>query len=619
MRIQLRAHANIDAALAAGRDLLAARCGGTRPSRARPPARTARAPTPAASRHAHAGGGSEDQGGQVHRRRSPGTRSSDYTDRRRPGRQGRVRPPRHRGRRRHRCRLRRGQAEERRRDDAGQEAEHHPLAAGRSRYGGRGLPSGARGRRRRSASSTTRRRVSSRARTTSTIVSDDLFQMGEKAADAMAAAIGGKGKVGYLFHDANFYVTNQRDQAFKETIEAKYPDIEIVAEQGLADPTAAEDIINAFMIKNPDLDAVYVTWAEPAEFVLAALRNSGNTHDQDRDARPLRAAGARHGEGRQRRGDRRRRGLRHRHRRSPAPPPPACSKKELPPFLAVDAIAVTKDNRQGRLVPVAPPRPAGFADRRRSDGGEAVGDLRAVDPSRYVVYVGFFLILVGFSIVLRDDGFLTTRNLLNIVQQTAPVTVMAVGMVFVLTAGEIDLSIGSIVAISALLAAMVLRDEALVPRRRHRACRRRGDRRDQRRARRLSAAAVLPGDARHHGPARRRGALADQPPVGADHQYDVQQPVRRRQAVRRAVAACSGRSPSSPSAISSIARPASARMSMRSATTPRSARAVGIRVDARPLRGDGAVAASWRRSPACSMPAGCTAPAIRSARPTSSP
>jgi ribose transport system permease protein len=87
-----------------------------------------------------------------------------------------------------------------------------------------------------------------------------------------------------------------------------------------------------------------------------------------------------------------------------------------------------------------------------------VASLKSVDPSRYVVYVGFLLILIGFSIVLRDSGFLTTRNLLNIVQQTAPVTVMAVGMVFVLTAGEIDLSIGSIVAISALLAAMVLRE-----------------------------------------------------------------------------------------------------------------------------------------------------------------
>jgi ribose transport system permease protein len=83
---------------------------------------------------------------------------------------------------------------------------------------------------------------------------------------------------------------------------------------------------------------------------------------------------------------------------------------------------------------------------------------KAVDPSRYIVYVGFILILIGFSIVLRDDGFLTTRNLLNIVQQTTPVTIMAVGMVFVLTAGEIDLSIGPIVAVSALLSAMVLRE-----------------------------------------------------------------------------------------------------------------------------------------------------------------
>jgi ribose transport system permease protein len=84
--------------------------------------------------------------------------------------------------------------------------------------------------------------------------------------------------------------------------------------------------------------------------------------------------------------------------------------------------------------------------------------LKNPDPSRYVIYVGFLAIFVVFSIVLRDDGFATASNLLNIVQQTAPVTVMAVGMVFVLTAGEIDLSIGSIVAIAALLAAVVLRD-----------------------------------------------------------------------------------------------------------------------------------------------------------------
>ncbi len=78
--------------------------------------------------------------------------------------------------------------------------------------------------------------------------------------------------------------------------------------------------------------------------------------------------------------------------------------------------------------------------------------------SRYVIYVGFLLILAVFSILLRNEGFATPGNLVNIVQQTTPVTVMAVGTVFVLTAGEIDLSIGSTVAVSALLAALVLRN-----------------------------------------------------------------------------------------------------------------------------------------------------------------
>ncbi|MDB5556464.1 MAG: LacI family transcriptional regulator [Rhizobium sp.] len=110
------------------------------------------------------------------------------------------------------------------------------------------------------------------------IVTDDLFQMGKQAADALAASIGKKGKVGYIFHDATYYVTNQRDQAFKSTIEKDYPDIKIVAEQGISDPARAEELASAMLLQNPDLDGIYVTWAEPADGVLAALRAAGNTH-----------------------------------------------------------------------------------------------------------------------------------------------------------------------------------------------------------------------------------------------------------------------------------------------------------------------------------------------------
>jgi ribose transport system substrate-binding protein len=110
------------------------------------------------------------------------------------------------------------------------------------------------------------------------VVTDDLFQMGKQAADALASAIGGEGKIAYFFHDASYYVTNQRDQAFKKTIEANYPDIEIVAEEGIADPNKAQDQANAVLAQNPDLDGIYVTFSQPpAEGALAALRNNGNS------------------------------------------------------------------------------------------------------------------------------------------------------------------------------------------------------------------------------------------------------------------------------------------------------------------------------------------------------
>ncbi|MFS4580654.1 substrate-binding domain-containing protein [Phaeobacter sp. C3_T13_0] len=108
------------------------------------------------------------------------------------------------------------------------------------------------------------------------IVTDDLFQMGKQAADALAASMGNEGSVGWVYHDATYYVTNQRDNAFKTTIENDYPNISIVAEQGISDPARAEEIANAMLLKNPDIGGIYVTWAGPAEGVLAALRANGN-------------------------------------------------------------------------------------------------------------------------------------------------------------------------------------------------------------------------------------------------------------------------------------------------------------------------------------------------------
>jgi ribose transport system permease protein len=75
---------------------------------------------------------------------------------------------------------------------------------------------------------------------------------------------------------------------------------------------------------------------------------------------------------------------------------------------------------------------------------------------QYIVYIAFVGVLIYFSATLSDDGFLTTNNILNIVRQTAIISIMGVAMTFVISAAEIDLSVGSIAALSSLTSAMAL-------------------------------------------------------------------------------------------------------------------------------------------------------------------
>lgn len=107
------------------------------------------------------------------------------------------------------------------------------------------------------------------------VVTDDLYGMGEAVAEMMAEGMGGKGKVGLIYHDANYYVTNQRDQAVKTVLEDRFPDIEIVAERGIANPNDGEAIASAILTQYPDVQAIYAPWDVIAEGVVAAARSAG--------------------------------------------------------------------------------------------------------------------------------------------------------------------------------------------------------------------------------------------------------------------------------------------------------------------------------------------------------
>src|SRR5690606_35795306 len=93
--------------------------------------------------------------------------------------------------------------------------------------------------------------------------------------DIMAEKLGGKGKVGLVFHDVNFFVTTNRSDAFKARIKEKYPEIEIVTQGGITDANKGEEVAAAMLTRHPDLDGIFAPWDVPAEGVMSAARVAG--------------------------------------------------------------------------------------------------------------------------------------------------------------------------------------------------------------------------------------------------------------------------------------------------------------------------------------------------------
>lgn len=69
------------------------------------------------------------------------------------------------------------------------------------------------------------------------------------------------------------------------------------------------------------------------------------------------------------------------------------------------------------------------------------------------ISVVFAVLFIFFS--ARADAFLTGENLVNVARQIAPTVVVAMGMTFVITTGAIDLSVGSIVGLTAASLALL--------------------------------------------------------------------------------------------------------------------------------------------------------------------
>jgi D-xylose transport system permease protein len=91
----------------------------------------------------------------------------------------------------------------------------------------------------------------------------------------------------------------------------------------------------------------------------------------------------------------------------------------------------------------------------RSAWGDYVAKLRGGDVGALPAVLGFLALVILFS-VMRPDTFATKLNWANLLNQSAAVIFIAMGLVFVLLLGEIDLSAGWMAGTSAVVLAVLM-------------------------------------------------------------------------------------------------------------------------------------------------------------------
>lgn len=100
------------------------------------------------------------------------------------------------------------------------------------------------------------------------------------AADKMAEAIGKEGKIALIVHDQTSVTGVDRRDGFKEQIESKYPNIEIVDIQyGGGDHLKSTDLAKAIMSAHPDLKGIFGSNEGSAIGVVNAVRELNKSGD----------------------------------------------------------------------------------------------------------------------------------------------------------------------------------------------------------------------------------------------------------------------------------------------------------------------------------------------------
>ncbi len=106
------------------------------------------------------------------------------------------------------------------------------------------------------------------------MVCADNYTAGRVAAELLVEHLGGKGKVAIYDNKHVMFHTDERSRGGRDVF-AKYPDIEIVAQEktGSAEEAAAKT--ESLLVAHPDLDGLWTIWDGPGMAAAAIIENLG--------------------------------------------------------------------------------------------------------------------------------------------------------------------------------------------------------------------------------------------------------------------------------------------------------------------------------------------------------
>ena len=106
------------------------------------------------------------------------------------------------------------------------------------------------------------------------VVSADNFGLGQIGAELLSPYVEEGASIGIISYGVDFFVTNQREIAFRKWMETERPDIRMRSARFI-DVNLVAPVVDGVLAANADIQGLFAVWDEPAMQAVAALKSRG--------------------------------------------------------------------------------------------------------------------------------------------------------------------------------------------------------------------------------------------------------------------------------------------------------------------------------------------------------